>query len=65
VANPNIIKVFYLYDSDLYPEMYLLMEKASMGQIQVDSPSGSSNLVAKNKEIYETAVQNGLNCWPK
>lgn len=61
--NNNIIKIFELYENQQEPDILLLMEKASFGQIQEDEEN--SNSIKKKGEIYKIAVEKGKTLWPE
>lgn len=44
--------------------MYLLMERASFGQIQTECEGEEGNLVEKNLEIFNIAKDKGRKLWP-
>mmetsp|Transcript_24012 Transcript_24012/g.36920 ORF Transcript_24012/g.36920 Transcript_24012/m.36920 type:complete len:185 (+) Transcript_24012:247-801(+) len=63
-SNPNIVKIFKLYNDPTVPEMYLLMEKAQYGQIQIDL-EGGDYLTKRNAEIEVVAVAKAGVHWPQ
>ena len=64
VNNPNVVKIFELFDDPRINDIYLLMECAEFGQIQSDQEDGNKVSFEYSQEVLQIAATKAARIWP-